>query len=145
MSVANEIENALRQITANDIGARCRESGENAHNLKETAAAIVIEVLAPYYEQAVTAMQSGDDVKALALTEGIIGALYRCQYNSCIANPYLNMIDTFEENADWAARLWRSAGNRKLAAERKCVSGRSISCVFVEQNAPRWFWLLDKE
>lgn len=145
MSVTSEIESALKKVTENDIRSRCDESGANAHSLKESAAAIMTEVLAPYYDAAEIEMQSGDDAKALALTEGIIAAIYRCLDNCCFANPYLNMVDTFEENADWAARLWRSAGDRKLAARRQCVAGRSISRAFVEQNTPRWSWLLDKE
>lgn len=145
MSVANEIERALKKVTASDIRSRCEEGSVNAHSLKESAAAIMTEVLAPYYDAAEIAMQSGDDAKALALTEGIIDALYRCLDNCCFADPSLNMVCTYEENADWAARLWRSAGDRKSASKRQFVAGRSISSSFIEQNAPRWSWLLDKE
>lgn len=47
--------------------------------------------------------------------------------------------------ADWAARLWRPAGNAEWAADRRFHPDRTIPADFVQKYLPAWQWLLSED
>jgi hypothetical protein len=75
----------------------------------------------------------------------MILALYRFKYGENFSEIEEYAADYPEETADWAARLWRSAGNVKWAGARRFVPERTISKDFVQQHVPEWDWLLSDD
>lgn len=48
------------------------------------------------------------------------------------------------ETADWAVRLWCTAGDIKRASSRKFDLERRFPPEFAKRHTPEWEWLLDE-
>lgn len=109
------------------------------------SAEVLSEVLHPYFERVEELFSKKDDQSALIACEAIILALYRVKHGDQFSDFEEYAEDFPEETADWAARLWRAAGNVQWAGVRRFHSDRTIPADFVQQYVPEWDWLLSED
>lgn len=114
---------------------------------EEAAAELLTEVLQPYFENAERLLSKKDERDALIACEAIILALYRVKDSEWFSEIEEYCEGFLEESAQFAAQLWRSAGDVAGAGKRKTSADtdRAIPADFVRQYVPDWDWLLDGE
>lgn len=143
--LAIEIENALNRISAGDVYMNSGRTLRGYREPEEAAGEVLSEVMQPYFERVQKLLSKKDDQGALIMSEAIILALYRVKHGDQFADLEEYAKDFPEETADWAARLWRSAGNVQWAGIRRFHSDRTIPVDFVHQHVPEWDWLLSQD
>lgn len=143
-SLAAEMEDALSGISEGDIYVNSGRTWRGYREPEEAAAEIFSEALQPYFERVEKAFHKKDDQEALIICEAIILALYRVKQSDQFSDFEEYAQGVFEDSADWAARLWRSAGNEEWAADRRFHPDRTIPADFVQKYVPEWQWLLSE-
>ncbi len=143
--LARKIEGVLNGIDADAVELNSGRGSGGYREPEEAAADLLVEAMEPFFDQLESHLKKKDDLRALTLCEAIIVALYRFNYGENFSEIEEYAGDYPEETADWAARLWRSAGNVKWAGVRRFLPERTISKEFVQQHAPEWDWLLNDD
>lgn len=143
--LAEEIAGALNHISASGIYINSGRTCRGYREAGEGAAEVLSEVVHPYFERVEELFRKKDEQNALIMCEAIILALYRLKHGDHFSEIEEYAEDHLEETADWAARLWRSAGNRKWAGIRRFHADRTIPADFVHQYVPEWDWLLSDD
>ncbi len=143
--LAEEIEDALNRISAGDIYIKSGRTWRGYREPEEAAGEVLSEAMQPYFERVEKLFRKKDDASALVMCEAIILALYRVKHGDQFFEYEEYAKDFPEETADWAARLWRSAGNVQWAGVRRFHSDRTIPADFVQQSVPEWDWLLSED
>lgn len=143
--LAEEIEGALNHISEGDIYINSGRTCRGYREPEEGAAEVLSEVVQPYFERVEELFRKKDEQNALIMCEAIILALYRVKHGDHFSEIEEYAEDFPEETADWAARLWRSAGNMQWAGVRRFHANRNISAEFVHQFVPEWDWLLNED
>jgi len=143
--LADEIESALNQISEGDIYIKAGRTWRGYQEPEEASAEELSEVMQPYLERVEKLFRKKDEQNALIMVQAIILALYRLQHGEHFPEIEEYAEDYPEETADWAARLWRSAGNTGWAAVRRFHPDRTISPDFVHKYVPEWDWLLSED
>lgn len=113
--LAAEIEDALNRISAGDIYMNSGRTWRGYREPVEAAAVVLSEVMRPYFDHVQELFSEKDDLRALIACEAIILALYRVKHGDQFSEFEEYAEDFPEESADWAARLWRAAGNVQSA------------------------------
>ncbi len=140
--LAAEIEGALNRICAGDIYMDSGRTWDGYREVEEAVAEAISEILQPYFERVEKLLRAKDNQKALILCEAIILGLYHAKDGDQFSDLEEEAAENIEETADWAARLWRSAGNIEWASDRRFLPDRTIPADFVQQYVPDWDWLL---
>ncbi|MDQ5936322.1 MAG: hypothetical protein QG574_3658 [Cyanobacteriota bacterium erpe_2018_sw_21hr_WHONDRS-SW48-000092_B_bin.40] len=143
--LAAEIEAVLGHISAGDIDINSGRTWRGYREPEEAAAEVFSEALQPYFERVEKAFRKKDDQAALIACEAVILALYRVKHSDQFSDFEEYVEDLPEETADWAARLWRSAGNEEWAADRRFHPDRTVPADFVQKYVPEWQWLLSED
>lgn len=143
--LAAEIEDALNRISAGDIYMNSGRTRRGYREPEEGASEVLSEVVHPYFERLEELFRKKDEQNALIMCEAIILALYRLKHSDHFSEIEEYAEDYPEETADWAARLWRAAGNVQWAGVRRFQSDRTIPADFVQQYVPEWDWLLSED
>ncbi|MBP9092242.1 hypothetical protein KBI23_14530 [bacterium] len=143
--LAAEIEDALSRISEGDIYMNSGRRRGGYREPEEAAADVFSEALQPFFERVEKAFYKKDEQMALIACEAIILALYRMKHSDQFSDLEEYAEDLPGESADWAARLWRSAGNEEWAAIRRFHPDRAIPADFVKQYVPEWQWLLSED
>ena len=143
--LATEIEDALSRISAGDIYMKSGRTRRGYQEPEEAAAEVLSEAMQPYFERLEKLLSKKDDSGALVLCEAMILALYRVKRGDQFSEYKEYAEDFPEETADWAARLWRSAGNLQWAGVRRFDPDRTMPANFVQQRVPEWDWLLSED
>ncbi len=143
--LAWKIEGALNGIDAGSVELNSGRGRGGYREAEEAAADLLVEAMEPFFDKLENLLEKKDDPAALTLCEAMILALYCFEYGENFSEIEEYAGDYPEETADWAARLWRSAGNVKWAGVRRFVSERTISKDFVQQHVPEWDWLLSDD
>ncbi len=145
MDLAAEIEGVLNRISARDIYMNPGRTSRGYREPEEAAGEALSELLHPYFDRVEELLCKKDDQRALITCEAIIVALYRMKHGDQFSNFEEYLEEFPEETADWAARLWRAAGNVQWAGVRRFHSDRTIPVDFVQQYVPDWDWLLSED
>jgi hypothetical protein len=140
-----KIEGVLSRISEGDVYINSGRTWRGYREPEEAAAEIFSEALQPYFERVEKAFGKKDDQMALIICEAIISALYRVKHSDQFSDFEEYAQGVLEDSADWAARLWRSAGNEAWAADRRFHPDRTIPADFVEKYVPEWQWLLSED
>lgn len=143
--LAEEIEGKLNQISAGDIHSNSGRTWRGYREQEECVAEIWSEVITPYFERVQKLFRKKDEQNALTMCKAIILALYRLKHSDYFSELEEYAEDCPEETADWAARLWRSAGNEERAGDRRFYADITIPEDFVHQYVPEWDWLLSED
>ncbi len=143
--LAGKIEGVLNGIDAGAVELNSGRGRGGYREPEEAAADLLVEAMEPFFDQLESHLKQKDDLSALTLCEAIIVALYRFKYGENFSEIEEYAEDYPEETADWAARLWRSAGNVKWAGVRRFLPELTMSNDFVQQHVPEWDWLLDDD
>lgn len=143
--LAEEIEGVLSRISEGDIYMNSGRRRGGYREPAEAAADVFSEALQPFFERVEKAFYKKDDQMALIACEAIILALYRMKHSDQFSDFEEYAEDLPGESADWAARLWRSAGNIEWAADRRFHPDRTIPVDFVQKYVPEWQWLLSED
>ena len=143
--LAEEIEGELNQISSGDIYLNSGRTWRGYREPEEGAAELLSEAINPYFERVQELFRKKDEQNALIMCKAIIWALYRLKHSDCFSEIEEYADDYPEETADWAARLWRCAGNEERAGVRRFYKDRTLPENFVHQYVPEWDWLLSED
>ena len=142
VSLAGEIEAALDDLDEGDVLARSGRRRGGYTEFEEAAGLVLIETMEPYFDRLEHQLTKGNETGALAICKAIVLAMYRFGKNE--HHPLLELYEEYpEETADWAVRMWRTAGDVDKAAVRKFDLDRKFPSDFVKRFAPDWEWLTD--
>ncbi len=131
LDLATEIEGALNRISDRDIYMSPGRTSRGYREPEAAAGEVLSEFLQPYFDRVEELFCKKDDKRALITCEAIILALYRMKHGDQFSNFEEYPEKFLEETADWAARLWRAAGNVQWAGVRRFHSNRTIPVDFV--------------
>ncbi|HEY9712989.1 MAG TPA: hypothetical protein V6C72_05945 [Chroococcales cyanobacterium] len=143
--LAAKIEAALNQISAGDIYMGSGRTLRGYREPDEAAGELFSEVLLPHFDRVEKLFAKKDDQNARVACEAIILALYRFKHGDQFPEFEEYAEDFPEETADWAARLWRAAGDVRAAGVRQFQPDKTIPPEFVQQYVPEWDWLLSED
>lgn len=125
-------------------GAGSGRSGSRYRDPQEAIADDLCDAVDPYFDRLIALLKKGDDERALILCQAIIVAMYRIQESEDFEVVQECAPEYPEETADFAACLWRTAGDVRMSAEREFSLAREIPKDFVKFLVPKWDWLLKK-
>lgn len=142
--LARKILKKLKRISEGDIYMKSGRRSGSYKEPEEAAAEVLSEVMEPYFERLEKLLGKKSDKQAEVRCQAMLLALYEFQRSDNF-EEYAEYAEEFpEETADWAARLWRTAGDIEKAGNKKFVAGRVIAPEFVNQHTPEWQWLLSE-
>jgi hypothetical protein len=140
--LTTEIEAAVSRVNAGDVYMNSGRTSRGYREPEEAVGELLSQILEPYFDRLEKLLQDKNDTAGLVLCEAIICALYHARHSDNLSELEETVEEVLEGGADWAARLWRTAGNVQSAGERRFDSERTISVDFVTQNVPEWDWLV---
>jgi len=142
-SLAAEIEEVITVLDERDV---LKRSGRRRGGYTEPEEAIgqaLTETMEPYFDRLQQQLEKGNDVAALAVCKAIVLAMYRFS-----KNEYHPLLEVYEEypadTADWAVRLWCTAGDINKAGVCRFDLQREFPSDFAKRYIPEWKWLLDE-
>ena len=142
-SLAAEIEEMIDSLDEGDVLKRSGRRRGGYTELDEAVAEALTETMEPYFDRLQLRLEKGNDAGALAVCKAIVLAMYRFSKNDC--HPLLELYEEYPtETADWAVRLWRSAGNVDKASSCKFDLNRKFPSDFTKRHTPEWEWLVDE-
>lgn len=140
--LVDEIISKVSKIGSRDLRMPRRRPARAYSGLEELLAEELCECLEPYFDRLRVLFRDKDDANALILCQAIIKAMHQIQESGDF-----ELVDQYaseypEETADFAACLWRTAGDVRMAAQRQFTLNRDIPADFVREQVPNWNWLL---
>ncbi len=142
-SIAAEVEEVINDLDEGDVLKRGGRRRGGYISEPEAAGEALTEAMEPFFDRLRHQIEVGNDVAALAVCKGIVLAMYR--FSQCDIHPLLELYQEYPaETADWAVRLWLTAGDVDKAAMCKFELQREFPSDFVKQHTPEWVWLLDE-
>ncbi len=141
--LVEEIEAAVCRAIVRGAGGSSR-IGRRYRAPEEALAEDLCEACDAYFSRLIALLKKADDERALILCQAIIVAMYRIQESDDFEVVQECAPEYPEETADFAACLWRTAGDVRMSAERDFDLAREIPEDFVKSQVPKWDWLLKK-
>jgi hypothetical protein len=144
LSIAAEIEEVINGLDEGDVLKRAGRRRGGYTSEPEAVGEALTEAMEPFFNRLLHQLEMGNDVAGLAVCKGIVLAMYR--FSKCDIHPLLELYEEYPaETADWAVRLWRTAGDVDKAAVCRFELQREFPPDFVKLHAPDWEWLLEQE
>jgi hypothetical protein len=142
-SIAAEIEEVINDLDEGDVLKRAGRRRGGYTSEPEAVGEALTEAMEPFFNRLQHQLEMGNDVAALAVCKGIVLAMYR--FSKCDIHPLLELYQEYPaETADWAVRLWRTAGDVDKAAVCRFELQRQFPPDFVKLHTPEWEWLLNE-
>lgn len=141
-SIAAEIEEVINELDEGDVLKRAGRRLGGYTSQPEAVGQALNEAMEPFFNRLKQQLEIGNDVAALAVCKGIVLAMYR--FSKCDIHPLLELYQEYPaETADWAVRLWRTAGDADKASVCRFDLQRELPVEFSQRCAPEWEWLID--
>jgi len=142
-AIAAEIGEVIDALDEGDVLKRSGRRRGGYTEPEEAVAEALTETMEPYFNRLQQQLEKGNDTAALALCKAIVLSMYRFSKNEY--HPLLELYEEYpSETADWAVRLWCTAGDIKRASSRKLDVERKFPPEFAKRHTPEWEWLLDE-
>lgn len=141
-SVADEVEDAVRQLSLDDLNSRARRHSWGYTEPTEAAWELMEEAVEPFVEGMKRHLDLGLEQEALEICQGVVLGLYRLRNE--MEGEFLSWAQDFpEEAAGNAVTDWIKGGNQGGAAK---LRGRKRAALrkFVEEHVPEWPWISDQ-
>lgn len=138
--LAAEIDKVIDALDEGDVLKRSGRMRGGYTEPEEAVAEVLTEAMEPYFNRLQQQLEKGNDTAALALCKAIVLSMYRFSKNEY--HPLLELYEEYpSETADWAVRLWCTAGDIKRASSRKFNLERRFPPEFAKRHTPEWEWL----
>ncbi len=149
-TLSRTIEETVTRTFAESEPRQMRDRRQREVDPTEEISDLLIEALGPFVERLVNLLNRENDSAALNLCLAIILALYKSKASDAVLARVRGLSeeeldDEFASAAEWASRLWRTAGDVDRASVRDFDPERTIPEEFVEQLVPEWDWLLNDD
>ena len=140
--VADEVEEAVRDLGLDELGSRAGEHGWGYTEPSEAAWELLEERVSPFIEDMKRQFELGLDAEALEICKGVVLGLYRVRNGQ--GDVVLQWAPDFPaETAAHAVATWRDGGDKK-AAGRGRRKQRVFPPDFVKEFVPEWEDLIDR-
>ena len=140
--VADEVEDALRSLTLDDLNDRAGPKADGYVEPTEAAWELVEEEVTPFLDDITRRAESGHFDAALATCVGVVLGLYRLRHSG--GDPFLGWAaDSPDEMAGEAVVTLRQALRHAKTARMDLKESASLPAIFRE-TAPEWVEMLER-